>query len=216
MEKDLEKKLRERFYHIKGRCNCKTNTSWKRYGWKWIKFERKSVNDFIKDMWESFEEHIKKHWLKNTTIDRIDSGWNYCKENCKWSTRLEQTVNRDVCKKFEYDWKKFNTLKALSIYTWINHQTINQRLKLWWPLKKAVETKAQNNSQTVEYKWCCYKSIRQLCKNLWISYGLVGNRLRRWWTLEKAIEAPKQPLSFKQLKCTHSQKQLAQRNLRNE
>ena len=67
----------------------------KRYYNKWIKCERKSFEDFYKDMWESYEEHCKQYWEKDTTIDRIDWNWNYCKENCRWATYKEQYLNQE-------------------------------------------------------------------------------------------------------------------------
>jgi hypothetical protein len=45
-------------------------------------------------MWESYEIHVKEYWEKNTTIDRINPNLNYCKENCRWATWKEQSLNK--------------------------------------------------------------------------------------------------------------------------
>lgn len=73
---------------IKVRCDNIKHKRYKDYWWRWIAYDSKWKNfeEFYKDMWDSYEE-----WL---SIDRIDNDWNYCKENCKWSTSKEQANNR--------------------------------------------------------------------------------------------------------------------------
>jgi hypothetical protein len=45
-------------------------------------------------MYESYLNHVEQYWEKETTIDRIDVNYHYCKENCKRSTRKEQRQNQ--------------------------------------------------------------------------------------------------------------------------
>jgi len=49
---------------------------------RWLKFE-----NFLADMGPT--------WRKGLTIDRINNNKGYCKSNCKWSTRMEQSHNRE-------------------------------------------------------------------------------------------------------------------------
>lgn len=187
MEKSLERKLRKKFYHIKERCNCRTNKRRNQYWWRWIKCKRESIEDFIKDMWPSFEEHVNKYWIKETTIDRIDVNWNYCKENCRRATWKEQGKNRRECRQFDYDWKHFETLRDLANYVWLPEDSIRYRLSAWWNLKDAVETEIINNKIWINYNWVYYESIWSLCSQLWLSWKIVYNRLRSWWSIEEAI-----------------------------
>lgn len=45
-------------------------------------------------MGKSYISHVCEYWEKDTTIDRIDVDWDYCKNNCKRSTMKEQQNNR--------------------------------------------------------------------------------------------------------------------------
>ena len=74
--------------NMKNRCTNPRTINYQYYGGRWISFEpkRATFEWFLEDMSIGYED-----WL---SIDRIDNNWNYCKENCKWSTRIEQCNNR--------------------------------------------------------------------------------------------------------------------------
>ena len=83
-----------RFYQVWKNINqrCK-NPRFKDYHWKWIKVKRNSFDEFKSDMYESYLAHVERYWEKETSIDRINYDWNYCKENCRWATNIEQANN---------------------------------------------------------------------------------------------------------------------------
>lgn len=56
---------------------------------EWRKFD-----NFKNDMYESYLEHREKYGERKTTLDRINVYGNYCKENCRWATPLEQEHNK--------------------------------------------------------------------------------------------------------------------------
>lgn len=122
------------YYWINSRCNNKKDKHYNYYGWRWIKNEWKTFMDFKNDMYDSYLQHCKDFWEKQTTIDRIDSNWNYNNNNCKWSTITEQ--NRNTRTKIIYKWKHIEEwIKEL----WLNNNTVRTRLKRWWTFEKALQ-----------------------------------------------------------------------------
>lgn len=89
---------KSRFYktyeNMKARCNDKTRRNYKNYGGKGIIVEWKSFIEFKNDMYPSYLQHLKRHGIKQTSIDRIDNARNYSKENCRWATRKTQSKNQ--------------------------------------------------------------------------------------------------------------------------
>ena len=118
------------FKLMKSRCYNKNNKDYKIYWWRWIKVERENFEDFYKDMWKFYEEHCNKYWEKNTTIDRINNNWNYCKENCRRATRKVQANNRRDNHIIFYYWKKY-TITELSKIIWKDHSYIKRELDKW-------------------------------------------------------------------------------------
>ena len=133
-----------RIFHIynkiKDRCTNPNLREWKYYWGRWIKLERETFSDFYRDMWESYKEHCKEFWESQTTIDRIDNNWNYCKQNCKWATRFEQRINQTRHKRIIYNGETFLTLKSLCKKYWIWESTVRWRLSYWWTLEDAIST----------------------------------------------------------------------------
>lgn len=81
-----------RWSGIKARCTNKKMQDYPRYGGRGIKCKWETFESFFIDMYEEYVQHYKKN-KGDTQIDRIDSSKDYCKENCRWVTRLEQARN---------------------------------------------------------------------------------------------------------------------------
>lgn len=123
---------KDRFYLIFGnlyrRCNSPKNNRYYRYGDRGINCEWNNFDEFKKDMYKSYLNHCKKFGIKNTQIDRIDTNGNYSKNNCKWSTKLEQARTRSNTLKITINGK------TKSLREWCNiknkkYKTIFYRIK---------------------------------------------------------------------------------------
>lgn len=73
--------------HMKYRCDTPTAYAYPAYGGSGITYD---------PAWKSFEKFFEDMGSRpeGSSIDRIDSSKGYSKENCKWSTRKEQNMNR--------------------------------------------------------------------------------------------------------------------------
>lgn len=94
-----------RFYGIWSNMRTRTTNinyeKWDKYGGKGISSECwKYFKDFYTDMYESYMLHVEEYGEADTTLDRINNSSNYCLDNCRWATRIEQAGNKtnaNVC-----------------------------------------------------------------------------------------------------------------------
>lgn len=185
------------------RCNNPNNPSYKNYGWRWIKFLWNDFDEFYKDMYPSFKEHFKKYWTHDTSLDRVDVNWNYCKENCRRATYQEQQNNRRDCVEINYKWIKFPTIIAFAKYINKPSYIITQRLSRWWRPKEIVEVpvwmnryqyykkdkyKSMPTAHKIEYQWKVYPSIKDFCSVYWINYSSFSSKIHRWFDKKNALE----------------------------
>jgi len=132
--------LYKKWQAIKIRCTYPSTHWFKNYWGRGIRCERETYEDFKRDMYESYMEHVMKHWEKNTTIDRIDTNWNYNKENCRWKTMLEQQSNKRNNHRVVYRWKEYPTMKWLCEKMWKDYHTVHCRItRYWWSVEDAIE-----------------------------------------------------------------------------
>lgn len=173
------------FNWMRQRCTHKSQISYSIYWWKWIRVLWEKYDDFFVDMYDSYIQHVKEFWEKNTSIDRIDSNWNYCKENCRWATSMEQWAN--TCKKrfIEFNWEMYR-LSDLARKLWVKPSQIHARITDWVDLeafflnnpilkrKKQVQQLSKDNTVIRKFEsiesahietWIPASNISQCCNN---------------------------------------------------
>ena len=133
---------RTRFYSIwtnaRQRCFNPNQTAYAKYGARGIKVSEEWLNfdNFVKDMYQSYLEHVENYGTVNTTLDRIDSAKGYSKDNCRWATMKEQTNNpTNRRKKYKYNGGEYTT-KELSRMIGINSNKLLDKI---------------NSGQSIEY-----------------------------------------------------------------
>lgn len=177
------------FYWIKTRCEYRYERYREWYWGKWIKNTRKTFEEFRDDMYESYLKHCEEYWENNTSIDRIDNSWNYCKENCRRATDELQTLNRSKTRTITVNGKKYNAFtlaKECDIPTDTASWRITSYLngKIW---VKSLLTKGkidQRNSVEIDGVQYFNKDIERIT---WVNAWNARRRLRMYqkWELTK-------------------------------
>jgi hypothetical protein len=156
---------RTRIYHIwlamNARTSCPKHAEYKNYGGRGIKVckEWKEFMNFYNDMIEGYKNML--------TIDRIDNDGDYCKSNCRWVTKSEQTKNRRNNILIEID----GVSKVLT--EWCREYGISEKTgwdrfrRRGWSIEKTLNTpvKKLDPNRSCRYEGCVKPySGRGLCK----------------------------------------------------
>lgn len=119
---------------IKNRCLCKTNDSYENYGARGI-----TISNEWQDSFETFYKDIGPRPSKKHSVDRIDNNGNYCKENCRWATKIEQSNNTRRNIYLEYDGKNL-TITDWSKLIGLDYRILSYRFKKGWSSEKILTT----------------------------------------------------------------------------
>lgn len=185
---DLYKELKIKWNTMTERCNNPRHTYYKYYGGRGIKVCDRWLNfeNFYKDMYSSYKEHVKKYGEKDTTLDRININIDYCPKNCRWATRKEQANNKSNNIRL----KSGETLKEYCDKNNLKYKVIHFRITHGWTLEEAINTPVTVFKQRVKIILPSGETLSEYCKNKGLKYDTIKRRLDYGWTLENALNKP--------------------------
>lgn len=135
---------------IRRRCKNPNDRAYPQYWGRGIKIIRDNIEEFYNDMHESYVEHCEKYWEKDTTIDRIDVNWDYCKDNCRWATYKEQQNNRTNNSYVMIDWVQYSPYTFAEKFN-IKYCTAKSRMDMY--------RKGKISYETLTHIWNCNKPL---------------------------------------------------------
>jgi len=121
--KYVDKKLYKKWNHMISRCTNESDISYKNYGARGIKVCTEWLNSFD----NFYEWAINNQYKEGLEIDRINTNGNYEPSNCRFVTRLDNSRNRRVTLKFNYNGEE-KTLKEIAELNNVNYKVLWQRI----------------------------------------------------------------------------------------
>jgi len=100
-------------------------------------------------MHQSYLNHVKIHGVKNTTIDRINVEGHYNKENCKWVTFQEQSLNKRLSRKITAFGESKNISEWAKQFN-CSRQALRYRIEIGMSPEKALSIPFKHSN-----KLCC-------------------------------------------------------------
>ena len=124
---------------MKERCYNSGHDQYKDYGGRGISICNEWRNDFM----SFYNWAINNGYADNLTVDRIDNNGDYCPENCKWSTRKEQSNNQRTNHLLTYN-NKTQTMAQWAEEVGLNPHTLQTRISRGWSVQDALFKKVRN------------------------------------------------------------------------
>lgn len=116
---------------MRKRCFKPAETGYHNYGGRGIG---------VCERWETFENFLADMGEAPTpahSIDRKDVNGDYCPENCRWATPLEQGRNRRINRMVTYQGRT-QCVSAWAEELNIGKETLGNRIRRGWPLERAM------------------------------------------------------------------------------
>jgi hypothetical protein len=135
---------------MKERCYNVDHEYYYNYGGRGITVCDRWLNSF-----EAFYEDMGPRPSLDHSIDRENTDGNYEKDNCKWSTRKEQSNNRKSNRFYEYE-GEIKTLMQWSESVGINYDTLKRRIYRGLTFEAAITTPVNIRDNKIKNNIECY------------------------------------------------------------
>lgn len=141
---DLAKRNKENATH--GMSRTKTYTTWRAMKKRCYDTKAQSYSDYggrgitVCERWlESFINFLEDMGTRptGTQLDRIENDKGYAKENCKWSTPIQNSNNRRSSRLFDYNGEK-KSIAELARIAGITRQGMRYRIESGYSIERAI------------------------------------------------------------------------------
>jgi hypothetical protein len=131
------------YHQAKYRCTNSRAVNFHRYGGRGIQFLFSSFDEFMKN--------LGQRPSSNHSLDRINNDGNYCVENCRWATKLEQHRNRSCSLYINGVFHKDidSNLGGVNL--------VKNRIKLGWKIEDAITFKPRQKLKEIPAQKVCIK-----------------------------------------------------------
>ena len=162
------------------RCHNPNNQKYKDYGARGIEVCEEWLESF-----EVFYRDMGPRPSEDHSIDRRDNDKGYCKENCRWATKEEQTNNTRTNINIAYQGKT-QTLMQWSQELGFDYHNVKYRIRNGMLFEVAIQIDkiAKNSQLTLNGE---DKPIKTWCKENGVSFAVFRYRLNKGWTFEEAL-----------------------------
>lgn len=123
---------------MRSRCHNPNTKSYKDYGARGIQ-----VLEPWRSSFEAFAADVLPGYSDGMTLERRDSSGPYCKDNCRWATRLEQANNTRPNVRIEFRGEN-HTMAEWGRILGISNKVISARLKSGWSVEKSLSQPVNN------------------------------------------------------------------------
>lgn len=196
---------KHRLFHIwigmKQRCENPNSQLYKLYGLRGI-----TVCEEWHDFPTFFKWAMTHGYSEELSIDRVNVNGNYCPDNCRWATNVEQQRNKRNNRLLEYDGQT-RCLSEWAILTGISASTIWLRLNRGWSVSEALTVESSYSNGSLERRhtnplaisintpFISYKGETK-CLKEWasitgISYNTLYTRYQRGWGCDRLLSKPR-------------------------
>lgn len=140
---------------------------------------------------ENFYEDIGLRPSTKHSLDRIDVNGNYCLENCRWATKLEQDRNKRKTRFVDYKGKQTPICELAEKFN-IDRTTLFDRLERGWNIEKALTTPVLENKNTKVYLEFDGErlSLSEWSRKLGIGHSILSRRRSKGWSVEQILTTP--------------------------
>ncbi len=165
------------------RCYRKTTTHFDRYGGRGI-----SVCERWKNSFQAFLDDMGEPPPK-MTLERKENDKDYSKDNCRWASRWEQSLNRKNTVSLTFKgvtkplpvWAKETGLTRSCIYY--------RKYVVGLSDDECLSRPARNNHRTITHNGKTYTTV-EAAKIIGISITSLHLRIRKGWTTDEIFNRP--------------------------